>query len=117
MDLKYSVHDWDLSAFYPEDDNLSDSDGILYPVGQEQQVSSVEGWLHTATEIKRWTRNCAAPLRSLSHIIDNQHASPWSFWGHFGEEMQTCFTEMFYYLRQRPNLRTEKQQSHGSVAI
>ena len=43
---------WDLSALYPEDDNLSDSDGILYPVGQEQQVSSVESWLHTATEMK-----------------------------------------------------------------
>lgn len=50
MDLQYSVYYWDLSAFYPEDNNFSDSDGVLYPIGQKQQVSSVESWLHTPTE-------------------------------------------------------------------
>lgn len=45
------MYDWDLSAFYPEDNNLSNSDGVLYPVGQEQEVSSVESWLHATTEI------------------------------------------------------------------
>lgn len=44
---------WDLSAFYPEDNNFSDSDWILYPVGQKQEVSSVESWLHTSTEIQQ----------------------------------------------------------------
>lgn len=53
MNLQYSVYYWDLSAFYPEDNNLSNSDWILYPVGQKQEVSSVESWLHTSTEIQK----------------------------------------------------------------
>lgn len=50
MDLQYSVYYWDLSAFYPEDNDFSDSDGVLYPVSEKQQVSSMESWLHTPTE-------------------------------------------------------------------
>ena len=63
MDLEHSVYYGDLSAFYPEDDNLSDSDGVLYPVGEKQQVSSVESWLHTPTEMNggyillKWVTN------------------------------------------------------------
>lgn len=45
------MDNWDLSAFYPEDDNLTDSDGIFYSVGQEKQVSSVESRLHTTTGV------------------------------------------------------------------
>lgn len=49
MDLENSMYDWNLSAFYPEDDYLSDSDGIFNSIGQKQQISSVECWLHTTT--------------------------------------------------------------------
>lgn len=42
----------DLSAFYSEDDDLSNSNGVFYSVGQKQKVSSVESWLHTPTKIK-----------------------------------------------------------------
>lgn len=52
MNLQYSVYYWDLSAFYPEHNNLSNPDGILYPIGEKQEVSSVECWLHTSTEMK-----------------------------------------------------------------
>lgn len=47
VDLQHSVDNWDLSAFYPEDDNLADSDWIFYSVGQKKEVSSVESWFHT----------------------------------------------------------------------
>lgn len=50
MDFQYSVYYGDLSAFYPEDNNFSDSNGIFYSVGEKQKVSSVESWLHAPTE-------------------------------------------------------------------
>ena len=49
MNLQYSVYYGDLAALYPEDDDLPDPDGVLHPVGEEQQVSSVERRLHAAT--------------------------------------------------------------------
>ena len=50
MNLQYSVYYGDLAALYSEDDDLPDPDGVLHPVGEEQQVSSVERRLHAATE-------------------------------------------------------------------
>lgn len=49
VDLQDSVYDGDLSAFNPEDNDLPHPDGILHPVGEKQQVSSVESRLHAAT--------------------------------------------------------------------
>jgi len=49
MNLQHSVYDGDLPPLYPEDDDLAHADGVLHPVGEEQQVSSVERRLHAAT--------------------------------------------------------------------
>lgn len=47
------MDDWDLPAFYPEDNDLPDSDGVFYSVGQKKEISSVESWLHTPTGIEK----------------------------------------------------------------
>ncbi|TNN55234.1 hypothetical protein EYF80_034587 [Liparis tanakae] len=44
MDLQYSVYYWNLSSFYPEDDNLSDSDRILHSVGLEESAAAILRW-------------------------------------------------------------------------
>lgn len=49
MHFEDSVYYWDLSSFYPEDNNFSSSDGIFDSVGKKQKVSSVERRLHTPT--------------------------------------------------------------------
>lgn len=42
-----------VSAFNLEDDDFSGSDWLVVVVGEKEQVTSVEGWLHTATKTKQ----------------------------------------------------------------
>ena len=49
MDLDDAVHDGDVPALHLEDEDLPGLDGLRLVVGEEQEVSTVERRLHTAT--------------------------------------------------------------------
>lgn len=50
MDLQDSMHNRNLSSFYPENDDFPHSDGIFNTVREEKEVPSVKGRFHAATE-------------------------------------------------------------------
>ena len=58
MDFDYPVHNWYVSTFDLEHKYLPCLEGLVLVVGEEEKVSTIEGWLHTATkdvtEGKRW---------------------------------------------------------------
>lgn len=50
MKLEHPVDDGDVPPLHFEDHNVPDTDRVLLVVGQEEQVTPVECWLHAPTE-------------------------------------------------------------------
>lgn len=53
MNFDDTMYDRYISAIYFEYNNLSGSDGLIMVIGEEQEVSSIECWLHASTTTKR----------------------------------------------------------------
>ena len=49
MEFDHPVHDGDVATFDLEDEDLPGLDGVVLVVGEEEQVPSVERWLHATT--------------------------------------------------------------------
>ena len=52
MDFDNPVHNRYVSTFDLEHEYLPSLEGLILVVGEEEKVSTIEGWLHTATKDK-----------------------------------------------------------------
>jgi len=50
MDFEDPMDNGDITTLDFEHDDLANTNGFLFIISQEQQVTSVERWLHTTTE-------------------------------------------------------------------